>query len=143
MLPFPFSPSEWQTVTNQFYEFTRDDASQRLSENRRTLRKILAALYEKYGEHPLLIETEANWLVDSPHKKLSKFRHAEYLAQAHGLPTYSVRLSIAELLLTLDKPRDAVDAIRSCESELFSVPWYEQNDWHRLLEKAEARITKR
>lgn len=121
----------------------RDDTSQRLSENRDKLQRVLAALYEKYGEHPVLIETEADWLFDSPFKKLSRFRRAEYVAQTNGLPTYSIRLSIAELYLTLDKASEAIEAIRDCESELPNIPTYEQDKWHRLLADAESRAAKR
>ena len=141
MLPFPFSRSEWQVVTNQLSEFLRVDAAQLLLENRRKLQRILSALDEQYGEHPVLLETEADWLFDSPYKRLSKYRRAEYVAQANGLPTYSIRLSIAEICLSLDKPNDAIDALRNCECELFNVPWYEQDKWHRLLADTEKRIT--
>ena len=46
----------------------------------------------RHGEHPVLFETEADF-EDDPLRQVDLYRAAVQVAEQHGLPTLSIRIS--------------------------------------------------
>lgn len=135
MEEFPFTKEEWDCVSAVIHSMTNatladDDV---LSESEFVeLVAILDELRAKHGEHPTLDETEADFS-DEPAESVRLYRKAIELAVEHGLPTYTIRISLARKLH--DEFGDAASANReldACRAELsLADDWY-QNEWNEL-----------
>jgi hypothetical protein len=146
MEEFPFSEVEWQRVQEASHSVVNatlaDDAVLR-SALLVELLAILAELRAVHGDHPVLLETEADFL-DDPSSRVAVYRDAIRLAQRHALPTISIRLSLARTLLEdLRDPRNALAVLSACQGELHDgADEADKADWNRLVtECAVARIT--
>jgi hypothetical protein len=98
----------------------------------------LHALRERYGNHPILVETEADFC-DDPLLQRNGYRLAIRLAESNGLPTFSIRMSLADLLLTyFDDSTEAAHELRACEPELAtqSDEW-DMQEWSSLMRRCE------
>jgi hypothetical protein len=62
------------------------------------LQSLLTGLRARYGDHPTLLETEADFTPD-PWAAIALYVRAACAALAHGLPAPSVRQSLARLLV--------------------------------------------
>jgi hypothetical protein len=84
------------------------------------LRCVLAELRDKYGDHAVLRETEADF-ADDPRERRELYEAAERLALRAGLVTYSIRTALARLLLEeFGDPIAAREKLMACEPELAS-----------------------
>jgi hypothetical protein len=82
------------------------------------LHEYLTELRQRYGDHPILIETEADFL-DDPARRVELYRDAVTLAERNALPTYTIYLSwAADLLREFLNPTDALSKLRMCESDI-------------------------
>ena len=136
MVEFPFSKDEWshvsevaRTVVNATFA---DDAVLRAS-GFAELCRVLSALSEEHGEHPVLLETEADFS-DDPLRRLALYEQAKVLAAAIGWPTYSIRVSLARVLL--DDIGDATRAaheLAACSEEIaVYADEREREEWEEL-----------
>jgi hypothetical protein len=131
---FPFTDAEWASVKDTALPvvnatLAKDAAlhASRLIE----LRELLAGLRARYGNHPVLLETEADF-ADDDDERVELYRRAADTAKEHGLSTLSIQLSLAQVLLDLGKPAAAWDALRACEGELGDADESDRT-WHAEL----------
>jgi hypothetical protein len=134
---FPFTKAEWHpqkdlalSILNA--EFAEDDvlaASLRLE-----MLDRMDALRARHGDHPVLLETAADYTEDTP-ERAALYRRAVDLADAHGLPTLSIRLSFASVLTELGEPIAALEELRSCGSEAATGSADERKQWASGLEE--------
>ena len=93
---------------------------------------ILAALRQRYGEHPVLLETEADF-TENDEDRLALYRKAIRLADADGLPTLSIRLSLAQLLLDSGRASEARIELLACEQEARGADDFDKASWEELV----------
>lgn len=136
MTPFPFSASEWAAVRAAALPVVNaglaGDAVVRAS-HLNGLLDLLAALRVRHGEHPALLETEADFRDDDA-ERVALYRRAAALAAASDIPTLSIRLSLADVLLDHGEPTAARAELRACEGELAGGDDSDQATWARLME---------
>jgi hypothetical protein len=104
------------------------------------LQSVLAEVRERRGDHPVLWELEADFTLD-PELAADLYRRAERAASTAGLPTFSIRLSLARLLLKeLGCAGEARAALRACAAELPGASEKQSAAWEQLLGACEQRI---
>lgn len=142
MKEFPFTEPEW----GQVMEATLDVTNATLADDEVlrgsclvTLQQVLGELRERYGDHPVLVETEADF-TDDEADRVDLYKLAIGSAAGHGLPTLSIRLSLARLLLEMGRSAEAQGELSACEGELPHGDAAERKEWLTLA--AEARQTK-
>jgi hypothetical protein len=136
---FPFTHEEWRAVNEAarviveagFMEDPVLEAS-RLA----ALREVLTALRSKYPDHPVLLETEADFADDATEKQ-SLYEQSIDTALQRGLPTLSARLSLAEMLLEqTDDVEGASRELVACTAELKDADASERQQWRQLCARA-------
>ena len=130
MTKLPYTTNEWDAIRVAAGAVTAaadaGDAEGRAARFA-DLRTLLGELQQKHGDHPLLWETEADFTSD-PAAAAQLYRVAETLAVDAGLPTLSIRLSLARLLAEeLGEPAEAREVLLACRDELPNAP---EADWH-------------
>ncbi len=120
------------SILNAFYA---DDevleASLRLE-----MRNLVAGLQERYGDHPVLLETMADYMEDAAERTLL-YRRAVELAEAHGLPTLSIRLTLAQVLVhDLGHSVAALEELRACANDASDGSEMDRGEWASLLANA-------
>ena len=101
------------------------------------LQSVLAEVRQRLGDHPVLWELEADFTSD-PAVAADLYRRAEKAASEAGLPTLSIRLSLARLLLKeLGHPGEARAALRACAGELPEASEKQSASWRELLAACE------
>jgi hypothetical protein len=134
---FPFIQADWQRVEDASRAVTNatmaDDAVLRASQFAELV-AVLEELRERYGDHPILLETEADFL-DDPSLQLHLYRSAIRLAEQNALPTFTIRISLARLLLEeFADPKQAEKELAACHWELSRyADDYEKNEWYELM----------
>jgi hypothetical protein len=105
------------------------------------LRRVLWELRDKYGDHPVLLETEADY-IDDPGERRALYEVAGRTASDNGLPTYSIRIALARLLLDEFRlPAQAARELRECEPELAThADESERKEWAELLDQCERHL---
>jgi hypothetical protein len=121
MEPFPFTEQDWAAVSSAAIAVTNavlaDDNVLRQSELM-NLEELVTSLSGKYGEHPVLLETLADFESD-PERQVTLYRRALQQAERFGLPTVTIRLALAAVLLEeLQNPVEAGQVLMDGESEL-------------------------
>ena len=82
------------------------------------LRAILSQLRDRHGNHPKLFEMEADFTLD-PREAADLYVLAERAAVERGLPTMTIRLSLAKLLFEeMNRPAAAHQTLLACQEEL-------------------------
>src|SRR6476620_3189167 len=115
---FPFSKREWKAVRAAAAAVAEASGPSQRAVRFDDLRAALTGLKDKYGDHPVLIEIEADFTAE-PATAAKLYRAAELYAAANELPTLSIRLSLAKLLVEeLDDPQEARAALIACRDEL-------------------------
>jgi hypothetical protein len=144
---FPFTQADWQRVEDASIPVTNaalaDDAILHAS-YLVELQAVLEDLRDRYGDHPILLETEADFL-DDPSLQLPLYRSAIRLAEQNDLPTFTIRISLAGLLLhELADPRQAKEELAACESELSRhADEWERKHWAELMRDCEEFVPDR
>jgi hypothetical protein len=140
---FPFSKDEWRRVTEAAYSLTNatlaDDDALRASLFI-VLMEVLDDLRQRHGEHPILIETAADFC-DEPVDQRNMYLSAIELAEANGLPTLTIRVSLASLLLQdFNDPAQAMRELSACESEMEAHgDDFEKQEWAELMRECRDR----
>jgi hypothetical protein len=139
MVSFPFTQSEWQRVqdaSTPLVNATLADDNVLHASLLEELLVVLGELRERYGEHPILLETEADFC-DDPVLQRDIYRRAIELAEPNGLPTFTIRMSIASLLLEhFNDPKQAETALAACKAEVLQhADRYEKREWMELMRR--------
>ncbi len=141
MEEFPFHDAEWDAVSEAMgaiYNATLIDDDVLAACAFIELQEVLAGLREKYGDHPVLFETEAD-VTDDNDERVALYEQARSLALANDLPTISIRVSLAGLLLEdLHQVEAAHAELLACRDELNSAQDFEQQEWHKLLAQCDS-----
>jgi hypothetical protein len=121
MEPFPFTEQDWAAVSSAAIAVAQaglaDDDVLRQSALL-DLEELITSLSGKYGEHPVLLETLADFESD-PERQVTLYRRALQQAERFGLPTVTIRLALARVLLEeLQNPVEAGEVLMDGESEL-------------------------
>lgn len=135
MEEFPFTPDDWQRVADAAWPkvsatWAGDEALG--ASAFLTLQEVLHELRAKYGEHPILLETEADF-TDDEQEQLRLYRAAIALANQHALQTLTIRLSLASLLLHTGPTEDAITELYSCEAELPDGDDHQRESWYDMV----------
>lgn len=98
---FPFTDEEWEEVSEASRAIVNatlcDDEPLRESLYLELV-EVLSALRGRYGPHPLLLETQADFETDVV-QRVKLYVGALALALQEGLPTFTIRLSLARVLV--------------------------------------------
>jgi len=139
--PFPFTDAEWAAVGDAALPVVNatlaDDAVLRASHCVGLL-DVLARLRARYGDHPILLETEADFAEDEAERH-ALYHQAVRIAVTHQLPTLTIRLSLAQLLLDLGRRDAALDELLACESEVCEGDESERAKWADLVAQSRSR----
>ncbi|MBW3541369.1 MAG: hypothetical protein KY476_13965 [Planctomycetes bacterium] len=92
---------------------------------------VLAELRARYGDHPVLLETEADFAEDD-RERAALYQRAVHIAVSHGLPTLSIRVSLARLLLEAGEREAAAAQLRACEDEVCGGDESERASWEEV-----------
>jgi len=104
------------------------------------LQSVLDEVREQRGDHPVLWELEADFTSD-PAIAAGLYKRAEKAATEAGLPTLSIRLSLARLLLKeLGCPREARTALLACSQELRDATEKQSATWEEILGACEQHL---
>ncbi|MDY3558535.1 hypothetical protein R5W23_005655 [Gemmata sp. JC673] len=131
MEAFPFTSAEWDPLEDLADSILnassyKDDA---LAESLRLeLLERLAALRARHGDHPVLLETAADY-TEAAAERAVLYRRAVEIAEAHGLPTLSIRTSFAPVLVKLGEPAAALEELQACGREAVSGDADEREGW--------------
>ena len=98
--------------------------------------EVLAGLRARHGDHPVLLETEADFTEDDGERVLL-YRRAMGVAEANGIQTLTIRLSLSRLLLDTGQHEAARDELLACEGELPDGDESDRASWAELV--AESR----
>ncbi len=140
MEAFPFTKSDWEKIRAPMFDVVdagfADDDVLRASAFQKFV-SVLDALRAKYGRHPVLLETEADFTDETP-RAIALYRVAIDLALAHGLPAYAIRISLASRYL--DEPTEpalALAELTACQAEVaHSGDEYDRQWWVEAYSEA-------
>jgi hypothetical protein len=138
MEAFPFTEAEWAPVKSAALSILNaHSAGDEVlwTSLRLDMLDLLAGLRERHGDHPVLLETVADYTDDDTERAVL-YRQAVDIAAANGLPTLSTRLFFARVLLDLGQPEAARKELRACEGEARDGSERERAEWADLLEEA-------
>ena len=144
MEEFPFTAEEWERVRQageRGLNATLQDDDVLSASCFCDLQDVLTELREIYGNHPILIETEADF-TDDPHVQQRLYEEALSIAEHERLPTYTIRLSLAGTLIERFQAADlARDQLLACRSEVEHLgDEYELQQWQELMAKCQSAI---
>ena len=135
MEEFPFTAEDWQRVGDAAWpKVNATWASEEAVSASAflTLQEVVQELRANYGEHPILLETEADF-TDEDAESQRLYRVAIALANTHGLQTLTIRLSLARSLLHTGPTEDAIAELHACEAELPDGDASQREDWYDMV----------
>jgi hypothetical protein len=147
MDPWPFEDEEWDEISELTHRLTNstlaDDQILHGSIHRELIER-LCELMEKYGEHPVLLETLADFAED-PNERLSLYWKALKLSVKHEMPTLTIRIFLAELLIEeFQDAKEARQVLKDGEDEFLDreeepewVSKFAELWWQCRVEKSE------
>jgi hypothetical protein len=140
---FPFSKKEWRSIreaARSVAEAAQSNDADRRAARFTELLTLLKGLRDRHGDHPALLETEADFTPDPP-AAVAIYRQAGETAAMHGLPTLSIRMSLARLLLEelADAP-GARSTLLAGRAELVDARSAECSAWAALLVECDNRL---
>jgi hypothetical protein len=133
---FPFSKKEWRSIRDSakaVAEAAHAGETDRRATRFVELQMLLKGLRDRHGDHPALLETEADFMPDAP-TAVAMYQKAGETAALHGLPAPSIRISLARLLLhEMADPSGARDTLMAGRAELVDARSVECSAWAALL----------
>ncbi len=136
---FPFTEEEWNAVDECGREIVNasfmDDSVLQASHLNELL-NVLSELRERHGDHPILLEAEADF-IDDEYERIALYRQAVSTAEAHNLATLSIRIALARVLIETGECAAALQELLASESELPEADDGELRDWNELKAEAE------
>ncbi len=138
MEAFPFTDAEWDRVKEAALPlvnatFAEDEVLR--ASSFMTLQAVLGELRARHGNHPLLIETEADFTEDNS-ERVRLYHRAVRAASSHCLATLTIRLSLARVLLESGQPNEAATELSACEVELPMSDESDRTTWSKLTAEA-------
>jgi len=132
MVLFPFTEDEWFEIS----EACRAVVNATFAEDEvlcasfmEELRLLMASFRVRYGDLPILWETEADFELD-PAQQVRLYERATLAASGTAWPTLSIRLALARVLLEdLHQPKRALRELLACQHEM--------NEWADAQERYE------
>lgn len=119
---FPFSEAEWSEVwalSNRIGNATLADEDVVRASLMLDFQELLNNLRERYGNHPVLTETEADFTADA-NEQIELYQQAIREAEQLRLTTCSIRIYYARVLCEdLNQPEQALNLLAECELEAF------------------------
>ncbi|MDY3557282.1 hypothetical protein R5W24_006470, partial [Gemmata sp. JC717] len=88
MEPFPFTEAEWDAVKAAALPVLNASLADDPALHDSCLiglMDVLGGLRARHGDHPVLLETQADFADDGP-ERVALYRRAVAVAEAHGLP---------------------------------------------------------
>jgi hypothetical protein len=139
MDPFPFTERDWQRVSDAARAVVNATFADDLPLSASYLIELLdllAELRKEYGDHPVLLETEGDFL-DEPELRITAYEHALRIAEHEGLPTLTIRISMARVLIEdFGDTVRARDELATCRREMMqSVDASERREWRELMNR--------
>ena len=139
MQSWPFNKAEWAAVSDAALPvvnagLAEDDVIR--ASHLVGLLDVLARLRVRHGDHPVLLETEADF-TENDGERVSLYRRAVGVAEANGIQTLTIRLSLSRLLLDMRQHDAAGDELLACEGELPDGDESDRASWAELV--AESR----
>ncbi len=135
---FPFTKDEWGEIGDISYDmvnevYNDDNVSPELFSKFVT---IINKLENKYGKHPLLLETLADHTHD-PEERKKLYAEALDIAITNGLPTISIRISFAEVFIEYFQDNSmAIQILEPADKEIEQHDdELEVNNYYRLKRK--------
>jgi hypothetical protein len=138
MEAFPFTDAEWdplKPVVDSILDAGRCDDDALAASLRLDLLDMLAVLRERHGDHPVLLETIADYTDDDAESAVL-YRRAVAIAEEHGLPTLSIRQALAYTLMKLGEPAAAVEEFHTCRCEVPDADEDDRTWWAGMMEEA-------
>lgn len=135
MKAFPFTAAEWEAVraaSSSVVNAALADDDVLEASHLVGLGDVLGDLRSRYGDHPVLVETEADFAADDD-ERIGLYRRATRVAVANGLPTLSIRLSLADLLIEIGKTVAAREELLACQGESTSGDESDRETWAELM----------
>jgi hypothetical protein len=135
---FPFTDAEWDTlkpVAESILNASLAEDAVLAASLRLDMLELVGGLRERHGDHPVLLETAADYTEDRA-ERVALYRRAARIAEANGLPTLSIRTSLAFTLMALGHPAAALDELRACGKEAADGGEKERAWWGELLRDA-------
>jgi uncharacterized ferritin-like protein (DUF455 family) len=134
METFPFTEAEWAAVIDASFAimnagFSDDTVMQ--DSHFVELQEVLATLRACYGDHPVLLETEADF-TDDDFERLALYQRAVAISEQNALPTLSIRLSAARLLIDTGCHAAALRELNACQFETQTADSDDAAEWSRL-----------
>jgi len=116
---WPFSEADWESVKAAALpvvnaELAEDELLR--ASHLVGLAEVLAGLRRLHGDHPWLVETEADFIRDDV-ERIGLYRIAIRSAEASGMQTLTIRLSLAEVLIGRSSRFAARAELLACERE--------------------------
>jgi hypothetical protein len=134
---FPFTDAEWDAlkpVVESILNASPAEDDVLAASLRLELLERVDRLRERYGDHPVLLETAADY-TDDEAESAALYRRAAEIAAANGLPTLSIRLSFAPVLVESGEPMAALAELRACGGEAADGNADERKQWMWELER--------
>jgi hypothetical protein len=139
MEAFPFTTDDWSRVSEACRAVLNatlagDDGKR--AAHLYELHGLMTELREKYGDHPVLLETEADFLDDQIDRR-KLYESSIEIARHGGLLSYTARIALARLLLEdFNDRKSAREQLIACESEVVAnADEDESHEWSELLAK--------
>lgn len=135
---FPFTDAEWDAlkpVVESILNASLAEDEALAASLRVELLGQVDHLREQYGDHPVLLETAADYTDDGA-ERVTLYRRAAAIAQEHGLPTLSIRTALAFALMNLGEPAAALEELQTCGGEAASASGQERAEWAEKLQWA-------
>jgi hypothetical protein len=133
---WPFSEEDWDSIEDAVVDLvnaSEEADDEFVAKKLKNVFDLLEALAIKYGPHPVLFETKAD-IIPNPKERVELYREAISLAEMNFLPTSSMRLSLAEVLIEdLGDLKSANKELENCRSELAAE---DMEEWEVLFLKA-------
>ena len=144
MNAWPFEEKDWknwEAITRRYIDavFAKDEIV--CGSISREMYGMMIKWEKKYGEHPWILEHQADF-AQNHRRKRELYERALDLAVKRCRATLTIRLSLAELLL--DEFDDAVSALRVLmDGQLEVVEKAQETDWIRMYQETRERIKER
>ena len=123
MESFPFTDAEWQTVQDAAFPVVNatfaDDNVLRESHFQK-LAEVLSGLRQLHGDHPVLLETLADF-TDDDAERVRLYRQAIDIAVRHGIGTWTIRLSLSDALIWQRETAAARVELETCRDEVATL----------------------
>lgn len=138
MEDFPFTDAEWEPVEDAALALVNASMAEDevLRESLRLeMLDLLSDLRQQYGDHPFLLELVADYTDGDDRTRAALYQQALDIAVTNGLPTFTIRLAFARLLLEASDPAAAQEQLLACEDMLLKRDESERAEWAELLEQ--------